>query len=177
MDATDGLTRGQAVINTGEPIKVPVGRETLGRIMNVIGEPVDEKGPIRECPPHDGLCSLAARKLAVLLKQVQHVPLLPSRWCWAVSWRLPYWALSSPRRTEESGPPPCSVLTCRYLSPCPPLHSRQGHLAHPSGGTCICGSGRRAADSYHWHQGAQLPGGVVLGCRPGVVVGQGFVYH
>jgi flagellar biosynthesis/type III secretory pathway ATPase len=33
----------------GEPIKVPVGRETLGRIMNVIGEPVDEKGPIREC--------------------------------------------------------------------------------------------------------------------------------
>lgn len=48
MDATDGLTRGQAVINTGEPIKVPVGRETLGRIMNVIGEPVDEKGPIRE---------------------------------------------------------------------------------------------------------------------------------
>lgn len=48
MDATDGLTRGQAVVNTGEPIKVPVGRETLGRIMNVIGEPVDEKGPIRE---------------------------------------------------------------------------------------------------------------------------------
>ncbi len=48
MDATDGLTRGQAVVNTGEPIKVPVGRETLGRIMIVIGEPVDEKGPIRE---------------------------------------------------------------------------------------------------------------------------------
>ncbi|EFN51334.1 hypothetical protein CHLNCDRAFT_141119 [Chlorella variabilis] len=46
MDATDGLMRGQGVINTGEPIKVPVGRETLGRIMNVIGEPVDEKGPI-----------------------------------------------------------------------------------------------------------------------------------
>jgi F-type H+-transporting ATPase subunit beta len=49
MDATDGLTRGQGVINTGSPIKVPVGRETLGRIMNVIGEPVDEKGPISEC--------------------------------------------------------------------------------------------------------------------------------
>ena len=48
MDATDGLTRGQGVVNTGEPIKVPVGRETLGRIMNVIGEPVDEKDPIRE---------------------------------------------------------------------------------------------------------------------------------
>merc|ERR1719355_393798 len=38
--------RGQKVRNTGEPIKIPVGRETLGRIMNVIGEPVDECGPI-----------------------------------------------------------------------------------------------------------------------------------
>jgi len=46
MDATEGLTRGQKVRNTGEPIKIPVGRETLGRIMNVIGEPVDECGPI-----------------------------------------------------------------------------------------------------------------------------------
>ena len=50
MDATDGLVRGQPVVNTGEPIKVPVGRETLGRIMNVIGEPVDEKGPLGESP-------------------------------------------------------------------------------------------------------------------------------
>ena len=46
MDTTDGLTRGQAVTNTGEPISVPVGPATLGRIMNVIGEPVDERGPI-----------------------------------------------------------------------------------------------------------------------------------
>ncbi|KAK9831650.1 hypothetical protein WJX74_004290 [Apatococcus lobatus] len=46
MDGTDGLTRGQGVQNTGQPIKVPVGRETLGRIMNVIGEPVDEAGPL-----------------------------------------------------------------------------------------------------------------------------------
>merc|ERR1711977_289256 len=44
--ATEGLMRGQKVRNTGEPIKIPVGRETLGRIMNVIGEPVDECGPI-----------------------------------------------------------------------------------------------------------------------------------
>ncbi|WZN60876.1 beta subunit of mitochondrial ATP synthase [Chloropicon roscoffensis] len=60
MDATEGLMRGQKVRNTGEPIKIPVGRETLGRIMNVIGEPVDECGPIdskhvlaihREAPP------------------------------------------------------------------------------------------------------------------------------
>jgi F-type H+-transporting ATPase subunit beta len=47
MDTTDGLTRGQAVKNTGDVIRVPVGEATLGRIMNVIGEPVDEKGPIR----------------------------------------------------------------------------------------------------------------------------------
>ena len=47
MDATEGLVRGQSVADTGEPISVPVGDETLGRIMNVIGEPVDEVGPIK----------------------------------------------------------------------------------------------------------------------------------
>jgi F-type H+-transporting ATPase subunit beta len=46
MDTTDGLVRNQPVKNTGEPIKVPVGPGTLGRIMNVIGEPVDDRGPI-----------------------------------------------------------------------------------------------------------------------------------
>lgn len=46
MDGTDGLVRGQAVKNTGAPITVPVGECTLGRIINVIGEPVDECGPI-----------------------------------------------------------------------------------------------------------------------------------
>ncbi|MBC7770104.1 MAG: F0F1 ATP synthase subunit beta [Phycisphaerales bacterium] len=47
MDATDGLVRGQAVTDTGEPIAVPVGEETLGRILNVIGEPIDEAGPVK----------------------------------------------------------------------------------------------------------------------------------
>jgi F-type H+-transporting ATPase subunit beta len=47
MDATEGLVRGQAVRDTGEPIRVPVGPGTLGRIMNVIGEPIDEQGPIQ----------------------------------------------------------------------------------------------------------------------------------
>lgn len=47
MDTTDGLVRGQQVIDTGSPISVPVGEATLGRIMNVIGEPVDEIGPIK----------------------------------------------------------------------------------------------------------------------------------
>jgi F-type H+/Na+-transporting ATPase subunit beta len=46
MDSTDGLTRGMDVRDTGSPITMPVGRETLGRILNVIGEPVDEAGPI-----------------------------------------------------------------------------------------------------------------------------------
>uniref|UniRef100_A0A674KGS1 H(+)-transporting two-sector ATPase n=1 Tax=Terrapene triunguis TaxID=2587831 RepID=A0A674KGS1_9SAUR len=46
MDGTEGLTRGQRVLDTGAPIKIPVGPETLGRIMNVIGEPIDERGPI-----------------------------------------------------------------------------------------------------------------------------------
>merc|ERR1712196_156091 len=46
MDATDGLTRGQKVIDTGNPIMVPVGAECLGRIINVIGEPIDERGPL-----------------------------------------------------------------------------------------------------------------------------------
>ncbi|MBO5738272.1 F0F1 ATP synthase subunit beta [bacterium] len=46
MSSTDGLKRGMKVINTGEPIKVPVGKPILGRILNVIGQPVDEMGPI-----------------------------------------------------------------------------------------------------------------------------------
>jgi len=46
MDTTDGLVRNQPVKNTGEAITVPVGPRTLGRIMNVIGEPVDERGPV-----------------------------------------------------------------------------------------------------------------------------------
>ncbi len=47
MDSTEGLTRGQEVTDTGNAIAVPVGDETLGRIMNVIGDPVDEAGPIK----------------------------------------------------------------------------------------------------------------------------------
>ncbi|MBX7535729.1 F0F1 ATP synthase subunit beta [Qipengyuania flava] len=46
MDGTDGLVRGQEVVNTGSQISVPVGPKTLGRIMNVIGAPIDERGPI-----------------------------------------------------------------------------------------------------------------------------------
>lgn len=46
MDSTDGLTRGMQVTNTGAPISVPVGNATLGRILNVLGDPVDEAGPV-----------------------------------------------------------------------------------------------------------------------------------
>jgi F-type H+-transporting ATPase subunit beta len=46
MDSTDGLVRGAEAVDTGAPITVPVGPELLGRIINVIGEPVDERGPV-----------------------------------------------------------------------------------------------------------------------------------
>ncbi|MFQ5691190.1 MAG: F0F1 ATP synthase subunit beta [Gemmatimonadota bacterium] len=48
MDSTDGVSRGMEVVDTGGPITVPVGEAPLGRIMNVLGEPVDEAGPIQE---------------------------------------------------------------------------------------------------------------------------------
>ncbi|MBI4042845.1 MAG: F0F1 ATP synthase subunit beta [Deltaproteobacteria bacterium] len=47
MDTTDGLCRGMTVLDTGEMITVPVGRETLGRLLNVIGDPIDELGPVQ----------------------------------------------------------------------------------------------------------------------------------
>nr|MDA8050100.1 F0F1 ATP synthase subunit beta [Rhodospirillales bacterium] len=62
MDSTDGMVRSQEVVDTGGPITVPVGPETLGRILNVIGEPVDERGPVvtakrypihRDAPPFE----------------------------------------------------------------------------------------------------------------------------
>lgn len=56
MDGTEGLVRGQQVNDTGHPIRIPVGVETLGRIMNVIGEPIDERGPI----PTDKTASIHA---------------------------------------------------------------------------------------------------------------------
>mgnify|MGYP003341889497 CR=1 FL=1 len=55
MQPTDGLVRGMKVINLGEPISVPVGKETLGRVLNVIGQPVDKMGPVnstRKSPIH-----------------------------------------------------------------------------------------------------------------------------
>src|ERR1700757_4857415 len=48
MEATEGMVRGMKAIDMGGPISVPVGKETLGRVMNVIGNPVDELGPIGE---------------------------------------------------------------------------------------------------------------------------------
>ena len=47
MDSTEGLVRGQQVVDTGAPIAVPVGPDMLGRIINVIGEPIDEEGPVK----------------------------------------------------------------------------------------------------------------------------------
>lgn len=53
---TEGLVRGQTVLDSGYPIRIPVGAETLGRIINVIGEPIDERGPV----PTDKLAPIHA---------------------------------------------------------------------------------------------------------------------
>lgn len=47
MNPTDGLMRGMEVLDTGKPLNVPVGKSTLGRIFNVLGEPVDNLGPVK----------------------------------------------------------------------------------------------------------------------------------
>jgi F-type H+-transporting ATPase subunit beta len=47
MDSTEGLERGMDVVDTGSPIRVPVGKATLGRILNVIGDPIDDRGPVK----------------------------------------------------------------------------------------------------------------------------------
>src|SRR3974377_1875168 len=55
LQPTEGLVRGMKAVSLGGPVSVPVGKETLGRVMNVIGEPVDEMGPVtpaRRCPTH-----------------------------------------------------------------------------------------------------------------------------
>jgi len=81
MDSTDGLVRGTQARDTGKAIQMPVGRETLGRIMNVIGEPVDEAGPInakkhvgihRSPPPFDQL----ANRVEMLVTGIKVVDLL-----------------------------------------------------------------------------------------------------
>merc|ERR1712100_74418 len=78
MDGTDGLVRGQNVNDTGAPISVPVGPETLGRIINIIGEPIDELGPInakklypihRSAPPFTDM-DTEARQLLTGIKVV-----------------------------------------------------------------------------------------------------------
>src|ERR1700720_2245018 len=46
LGSTDGLVRGMEVVDTGAPVKVPVGKETLGRVFNLLGEPIDGRGPI-----------------------------------------------------------------------------------------------------------------------------------
>jgi F-type H+-transporting ATPase subunit beta len=68
MDTTDGLVRGMAVENTGAPIQMPVGREVLGRILNVIGEPVDERGAVNakiHMPIHRHAPSFAEQSVKV----------------------------------------------------------------------------------------------------------------
>ena len=81
MDSTDGMQRGQDVIDTGLPITVPVGPETLGRIINVIGEPIDERGPVitkKSLPIHREAPSFAeqATESEILVTGIKVVDLL-----------------------------------------------------------------------------------------------------
>lgn len=81
MDATEGLVRGQDVVNTGSMISAPVGKEVLGRIINVVGDPVDEAGPVktkdkwpihREAPPFEE----QSTKMEMLMTGIKVVDLL-----------------------------------------------------------------------------------------------------
>ena len=81
MDTTEGLIRGQAVSDTGGPITVPVGAATLGRIMNVIGEPVDEAGPVdgqgdRADPPRGPAFAEQSTEAEILVTGIKVVDLL-----------------------------------------------------------------------------------------------------
>ena len=81
MDSTDGMVRGQSVTDTGAPITVPVGPETLGRILNVIGDPIDERGPVgatRAMPIHRSAPSFEdqAAAVEVLVTGIKVVDLL-----------------------------------------------------------------------------------------------------
>ena len=96
MDGTDGLVRGQPVEDTGAPISIPVGPETLGRIMNVIGEPIDERGPInakQNFPIHRTSPTLTEQGSGaeILVTGIKVIDLLAPyakggnwfiRWCW-----------------------------------------------------------------------------------------------
>jgi F-type H+-transporting ATPase subunit beta len=81
MDTTDGLVRGQQVQDTGQPISVPVGPETLGRIINVVGEPVDERGELQtkgKSPIHKSAPELAdqSTETEILVTGIKVVDLL-----------------------------------------------------------------------------------------------------
>jgi F-type H+-transporting ATPase subunit beta len=68
MDSTDGLVRGMAVKNLGAPISMPVGKEVLGRILNVVGEPVDERGPVaavKKLPIHRAAPTLVEQNVKI----------------------------------------------------------------------------------------------------------------
>jgi F-type H+-transporting ATPase subunit beta len=81
MDSTDGMVRGQEVTDTGAPISMPVGPETLGRILNVIGDPIDERGPVNakmRAPIHREAPSFAEQSTSaeILVTGIKVVDLL-----------------------------------------------------------------------------------------------------
>ena len=104
LGSSDGLRRGMIVKNTAESIMVPVGKATLGRIMDVLGAPIDERGPVnaelsmsihRKAPVYDEL-SPSQELLETGIKVIDLVcpwlyfkPISPPRFCWGVSVGVP----------------------------------------------------------------------------------------
>ncbi|MGZ2373942.1 F0F1-type ATP synthase beta subunit [Sinorhizobium medicae] len=86
MDSTEGLVRGQKVTDTGAPIAVPVGKETLGRIMNVIGEPVDEAGPLKTSAPRAARSTRMRRPMSTSRrKRRSSLPASRLSTCWLLT--------------------------------------------------------------------------------------------
>lgn len=69
MESTDGLTRGMEVLDTGRPISVPVGKETLGRVFNVLGDTIDLDQPFPEDAPRDSIHKKAPSLTSSLLQK------------------------------------------------------------------------------------------------------------
>ena len=125
MDATEGLVRGQAVVDTEKPISIPVGEGTLGRIMNVIGEPIDERGPVKATqydPIH--------KEAPVFTEQSTEQEVLST----GIKVRSPPQSAPSPpprpARPRHPRPPPPSPLL-RRARPCTPWRPSHTCLTAP----------------------------------------------
>ena len=151
MDATEGLVRGQAVVDTGKPICIPVGEGCLGRIMNVIGEPIDERGPVA-ATQYDPIHKEAPIFTEQSVEQQVRVPLPlasprlpppPPRTC---SPPRRFRPARSARARGQRPRPPFFPHSCAPALPCGlPVWSSADHPSRPSA--------RASSGSLDGHQG------------------------